>query len=82
MAQVIDQIITTESAFVQVIYDDVTFDLIQVRAVVTAPVILRIFRRNGTNFRDETIQPGEFIINFPAGPIRQLDDLNFFGLVA
>ena len=81
MATVTDQIITDETAFLEVTYDDVTFDLIQVRAVVTASIVLRIWRRNGTNFRDVVVQPGEFVMNFPAGPIRNLADLGSFGMV-
>lgn len=82
MATVTDQLITTETATLSVIYDDVTFDLIQVRAVVTEPTLVRIYRGNGNVFRDVVVQPGEFVVDFPAGPVRKLADLNFFGLVS
>lgn len=82
MAQVTDRLITTETAFLEVTYDDVTLDLVSVRLVNTEPVVLRIIRRNGTAFRDLVVQPGEQVVDFPAGPIRNLADLNCFGLVA
>lgn len=82
MAVVTDRLITTETAFLEVTYDDVTLDLIQVRAVVTEATQVRIYRGNGNVFRDVVVQPGEFVVDFPAGPVRKLDDLNFFGLVA
>ena len=81
MATVTDRLVTAETAFLDVTYDDVTLDLVSVHAVVTEPTTVRINRKNGTAFRDVVVQPGEFIVNFPAGAIRQLDDLNSFGLV-
>lgn len=81
MAQVTDQIITTETAILEITYDDVTFDLVSVRLINTEPVTLRIIRKNGTAFRDLVVQSGEQTISFPAGPIRNLNDLNCFGLV-
>ena len=81
MALVTDRLVTEETAFLEVTYDDVTLDLISVHAVLTEPTTVRITRPNGTFFRDVVVQPGEFLVNFPAGPIRTLDDLNSFGLV-
>ena len=81
MASVTDRLVTTETATLGVTYDDVTMDLVSVHAVVTEPTTVRINRRNGNAFRDVVVQPGEFLVNFPAGPIRKLDDLNSFGLV-
>lgn len=82
MAQVTDQLVTTETAVLTVTYDDVTLDLVSANAVVTAPTLVRIYRKNGTTFRDVVVQPGEFVVNFPAGPVRKLDDLNFFSVVS
>ena len=81
MATVTDRLVTEETAFLEVTYDDVTLNLISVHAVMTEPTTVRIIRRNGTVFRDVVVQPGEFSVNFPAGPVRKLDDLNSFGLV-
>ena len=81
MAEVTDRLVTEETAFLEVTYDDVTLDLVSVHAVVTEPTTVRIFRKNGTAFRDVVVQPGEFLVNFPAGPIRTLDDIPCFGLV-
>lgn len=81
MALVTDQLATTESAVLEVTYDDITLDLVSVHAVVTAEVTIRIARANGTFFRDVVVQPGVFTVVFPAGPIQTLDDLNSFGLV-
>lgn len=81
VAQVTDQVVTTETAFLQITYDDASLDLVQARLVCTEPVVLRIFRKNGASFRDVTVQPGEFLVTFPSGPIRKIGDLNSFGLV-
>lgn len=81
MALVTDRLVTEETAFLEVTYDDVTLNLVSVHAVVSEPTVVRIYRKNGTVFRDVVVQPGEFIVNFPAGPIRTLDDLSTFGLV-
>ena len=81
MATVTDRLVTEETAFLEVTYDDVTLDLISAHAVVTELTTVRINRGNGAVFRDVVVQPGEFTVNFPAGPIRTLDDLNSFGLV-
>ena len=82
MALVTDRLVTEETAFLEVTYDDVTLDLVTVHAVVTEETTIRIFQANGNVFRDVVVEPPvDLIVNFPAGPIRTLDDLNSFGLV-
>lgn len=80
MAQVTDRLATIGESFVEVTYDDVTFRLSSARAVCAVPISLWIARPNGTSFRDVRLPIGETVISFPAGPIRDLDDIPSWGL--
>lgn len=84
MAEVTDRLITINEAYVEVTYDDVTFELSDVHVHTGAvPVTVRIFRKNGNAVWKEEIIPAGTDQNYPlpAGPIRFLDDLPSWGLM-
>lgn len=83
MAVVTEVIAAVGSSFIELTYDDETLVLGEARAVVVdEPVRLRIQRGNGNAFRNLVLDPGEHTISFPAGNVRDLNDIPFWGLVS
>lgn len=81
MALVTDQIWTSETGFISVTYDDVTFDLDSVHLVCTVPTTFIIRRKNGNVWREVTVPVTDQTFTFPAGPIRNLDDIPLYGAI-
>jgi hypothetical protein len=81
VAAVTDRILTLGQSFLEITYDDVTFNLVSARLVCTEATTFRISRKNGSIWREVTIGVTDQTIAFPQGPIRNLDDIPVFGVM-
>ncbi len=83
MGLVTDRIASDREAYVEVTYDDVTFDLTSVHGHTGVDPCWIIVRRGNGNAWKQVLLPANTDETYPlpAGPIRTLDDIPSFGLV-